>query len=141
MSCQLLIHVCSPLRATYNRSMARHLADAERYEAQVFEAGHLALTPHLTLTRHLDDTDPRQRARGIELALRYLDRADEVWVFGPRFSEGMKGELMYASCTGKPIVWYPSGAVCPDGIRLDQGLLALAFREGGDAILAVGAAR
>jgi hypothetical protein len=113
-----LIYLCSPLRATATRSMEQHLVDAERYELQILDAGRLAVAPHLILTRHLDDTDLRQRARGIDLALKYLQACDELWAFGPRISEGMKGEIILAALTGKPVRWFPSGSTEGGGIGL-----------------------
>lgn len=65
--------------------------------------GFLPLAPHLYFTTFLNDEDERERAYGIQLGFRWLEEADELWVFGKKISEGMKAEIARAEELGKPV--------------------------------------
>lgn len=54
----------------------------------------------------LDDNDPVQRERGIANDIELFNRKvmDEVWLFGDKFSKGMKAEVKLAKKLGIPII-------------------------------------
>jgi len=80
--------------------MDGNISRAAEYSRQVAEAGHVPITPHLYLTRFLDDMDPDDRARGIALGLEMLTKCDELWVFGSVRSAGMAAEIEAAEKRG-----------------------------------------
>ena len=105
----MLIFVCSPLRGDrpyttgkYNRN----LRNAAEYSRRVVDAGHTPITPHLYFSRFIDDHQPEERERGLQMSKELLRLCDEVWVFDENgTSEGMKGEITFASQLGKPVIY------------------------------------
>ena len=96
----MLIFVCSPMRGErpytttkYNRN----LKAAAEYTRRVINEGHIPITPHLMLKDTLDDHNPDDRKKGIEISRDLLALCDEVWVFAENgTSDGMMGEIEYA---------------------------------------------
>ena len=72
------------------RTIARCLAHAE----------HLPLVPHLLFPPILDEGTERQLA--LELCLRLVQLADELWVYG-KPTEGMRLEISAAEKFGIPV--------------------------------------
>lgn len=107
----MLIFVCSPLAAGGGRTMAGNIAAARDYRRQVVLMGHYPITPHLDLTEALDDNNPAEREIGLQIGETVLDRCEEVWVFGPRLSSGMRREIRRARKLGIHVVWYLDGDV------------------------------
>lgn len=58
--------------------------------------------PYMTDCLSLDDTDPKQRERGMtnNKALLASGVVDELWLYGDRISEGMYEEIRIALSTG-----------------------------------------
>lgn len=65
--------------------------------------GFMPLAPHLYFTTFLNDGDKKERADGIRFGMRWLEEADEVWVFGGTISEGMAAEIAKAKELGKTV--------------------------------------
>lgn len=103
----MLIFVCSPLRGNRPYTTAKfnkNLRNAAEYSAGVVKEGHIPITPHLYFSSFLDDHDPADRAKGMEMSRELLELCDEVWVFeGSGISEGMKGEIDFANGLGKTV--------------------------------------
>ena len=105
------IYVCSPLRpistdlemakAELNRNMER----AENTCRWLSQNGFMPLAPHLYFTRFLDDGDARERTLGIDLGMKWLEQADELWCVGDRISEGMQAEIDLATRLGIPVYY------------------------------------
>ena len=103
----VLIFVCSPMRGDrpysttkYNRNMRA----AAQYSKTVVDEGHIPITPHLFFKDFMDDHDPEERKKAMEMSKQLLERCDEVWVFDENgTSEGMKGEIELASQLGKQV--------------------------------------
>ena len=55
--------------------------------------GFLPMAPHLYFTQFLKDEDAQERNTGMKLGMRWLEDADELWVFGNTISEGMAAEI------------------------------------------------
>ena len=66
----------------------------------------LPLSPHLYFPQILDDGKSKDRNFGMEYAMYFLRRSDEVWVYGDVISEGMKKELEEASGLKIPIRFF-----------------------------------
>ena len=62
------------------------------------------MTPHLYMTKALDDRDPLEREIGMAAGRRLLLHCDEIWV-GQKYgiSEGMKAEIELATKAGIPV--------------------------------------
>jgi len=63
--------------------------------------------PYLAAFQYLDDTDPRERQKGIDASTVFFTRPgafDELWLYGNRISEGMRGEIILALENSIPVV-------------------------------------
>jgi len=72
-----------------------------------FMPGVMPVVPYLSdCAGVLDDSIPEERAMGIGSAEEYFKRGmiDEVWLYGPKISNGMKGEILLAWDYGLPVL-------------------------------------
>jgi len=62
--------------------------------------------PYMTDCMVLDDTDPKQRSRGMgnNRAILESGMVNEIWLYGDRISEGMKTEITICQRLKIPIV-------------------------------------
>lgn len=97
-----LIYVCSPLRPVGNETILSNVEMARQYCRQVLERGYVPFAPHITGLWD-DDADEAVRAEALTCSLRYVSACDELWIFGPRISDGMTIEINWARASGKPI--------------------------------------
>ncbi len=109
----LLIYVASPLAPYLGSGFDMNIEKAKRYARSVADLGHFPLTPHLLLTRFLDDSNPAEREMGLQLGLEALTKADALWIFGEYLSGGMREEIKRAAAMAIPMRWFPDGV--PDG--------------------------
>ena len=79
----MLIFVCSPMRgdrpyttAKYNRNMRA----AAQYSKTVVNEGHIPITPHLFFKDFMDDHDPEEREKALEMSKQLLERCDEKYL-------------------------------------------------------------
>ena len=97
------IFICSPYRADspvdvhLNLNRALHAA---RYAAL---QNHIPVTPHLYFPQFLSDANDRERNLGLRYGWYELQSCSEVWVCGPRVSEGMQSEIDWANMHGIPV--------------------------------------
>lgn len=87
---QKIVYVCSPLRGEIQSNIER----ARTFGRYVAEQGATPIAPHVT--EFFDDTIPEQREQGLNLGINYLERSDELWVFGNQISSGMAEEIRIA---------------------------------------------
>lgn len=92
-----IVYICSPLRFSYERNKIK----ANLFQRYAYEKGCLPLAPHIIFPQFLDDETKVERRAGMEMGLQLLELCDELWVFGPRISEGMKMEIELARKLGK----------------------------------------
>lgn len=92
MSERKLVFIASPFAGDikHNTEMAI------RYCRYALEQGCDFIAPHLIYPRVLNDRDPAERQRGIQMGLRLLSKCDELCVCGDRITEGMKTEIAEA---------------------------------------------
>lgn len=50
-----------------------------------------------------DDADATDRERGMQRNYAHIKRCDELWLLGPRISQGMEGEARFARRCGLPV--------------------------------------
>lgn len=81
----------------FNREVARYFC------RKILREGKRPVAPHLYYTQFCDDNDPRERALGLELAIKDLDECDSflLVIVGGVVSSGMCGELEHLTKTGK----------------------------------------
>lgn len=96
------IFICSPYRGNIRMNTARAIYYAE----QVAEKGNIPIVPHLYFPIFLDENDPAERVKGIDMGLELMAVCDEVYVFGFEITEGMKFELDHAKTLKKPVRLY-----------------------------------
>lgn len=90
------IYICSPCRG----DMEKNIIKAQNYcrEAVELYPDVVPIAPHVYCTQFLDDTNPDERAVGMEMGIALLDMCDELWVYGiENPSEGMQQEIEYAT--------------------------------------------
>ena len=102
-----MVYIASPLRGDYNTN----IKNAVEYCRLAGERGVLPLAPHIIFSQWCNDTVPQQREQGLQLGLALLQKADELWVMGTTFSQGMQGEVAFAQEHEIPmfVVTHPHG--------------------------------
>jgi hypothetical protein len=90
------IYVCSPLKG----DIMNNVRKAQLYSKFVASLGHIPYTPHIYFTIFFDDTKEEERCTCMKLALEWLVQCDELWFFGDKITEGMKGEIDLAKKLG-----------------------------------------
>ena len=94
-----MVYIASPLRGDYNTN----IKNAVEYCRLAGEKGVLPLAPHIIFSQWCNDIIPEQREQGLRLGLALLQKADELWVMGTTFSQGMQGEVKFAQEHGIPM--------------------------------------
>lgn len=84
-----LVYICSPLRGDVERNIRK----ANGYCRFAATKSVVPIAPHAMFTGFLDDAIPEEREMGLAMGLELLKRCSELWVFGEKFSEGMKAEI------------------------------------------------
>lgn len=97
-----LVFVCSPLAG----AVAQNLENARRYSRFAVDRGAIPVTPHLLYPQFLDDTNTAERQLGIFFGLVLLRKCEELWVFGTRYSKGMRVEIAKARKHGMKIRFF-----------------------------------
>ena len=96
-----VVYICSPLRRSYESNIIK----ANLFSRYAYEKGCLPIAPHAIFPQFLDDENKFERKVGMAMGLQLLELCDEVWVFGPCISEGMKAEIELARKLGKPTLY------------------------------------
>jgi len=94
---RLKVYICSPYRDNPEKNRQKAL----KYCRKAFEEGYLPIAPHVYFPQFLDETTEREQ--GLEMALQLLLECQEIWVFGPEITEGMKREIELAKKFNIPI--------------------------------------
>lgn len=94
-----LIYVASP----YAGDIEKNTEFAKEACRHVMNEGHAFFAPHLLYPAILDEQQPEQRQRGLDMGLAMLPRCDELWCYGGRISFGMHLEIEEAGRLGIPI--------------------------------------
>lgn len=97
-----MVYICSPYRGDIEANTAR----AKRYCYFAHTQGVAPIAPHLHCPLFLDENLPDERQAGIEIGFEYLRRADELWCFGDRLTEGMELELQAAQHLKIPVRYF-----------------------------------
>ncbi|GHV17367.1 hypothetical protein FACS189425_03460 [Clostridia bacterium] len=98
------VYICSLYRGRNETEIGENVGNAIKYCQYAVKQGVFPIAPHLYLTRFLDDSDPAERKLGLELGLILLRACSEMWIYGERISEGMRGEITEANRLGIKII-------------------------------------
>ncbi len=96
------VFICSP----YAGDTAGNMMKAIRYMRFAACAGVVPFAPHLLYPQVFDEFDPAERELGIGFGMVWLDKCDELWVFGRHISSGMTREIDKATKRGVPIRYF-----------------------------------
>lgn len=110
------IYLAGPYRAKNGHTVAENVQAASEVAAEVFEAGHVAVTPHLLTERAAKEADLTDE-EWLDRTMSMLKRCDALLLL-PRWqdSEGACDELDYAWKVGMP-VYAASGAAGEAGAQ------------------------
>lgn len=98
----LKVFICSPFRGDIKENTKR----AVYYAKMAVKAGEIPIVPHLIFPAFLDENNPNERLKGIEMGLELMEICEEVWVFGFQITDGMKLELDHAREKQIPVRLY-----------------------------------
>jgi hypothetical protein len=93
------VFICSP----YAGDIEANTANARRFMRFAVEQGAIPFAPHLLYPQVLDDADSHERGLALTFGLIWLDKCEELWVFGDTVSCGMAKELERAAKREMPI--------------------------------------
>lgn len=96
------IYICSPFRGDIEANTKKALF----YGKIVIATERIPVVPHLYFPQFLDDNNPTERMKGIEMGLELMDACDEIYVFGFNITEGMMFELDHAKAKRIPVRLY-----------------------------------
>lgn len=100
-----LIYICSPYRAEDKKTLKRNIEYAKEITRWVLMRGDAAVTPHLYMTKCLNDDIPEEREIGLKAGKEIILRCDAVFV-GEKYgiSKGMKEEIEFAKAMRIPVI-------------------------------------
>ena len=83
-----LIFVCSPFQGR-----EENIEKAKRYCRMLVNMGYIPIAPHIYFSQFMDDLNPDDRRKALEMNKKLLEFCDELWIFGNEITEGMKEEI------------------------------------------------
>ncbi len=89
-------YVCSP----YAGDTKSNVKKARGYCRRLYELGYTPLAPHLLFPQFIEDSIPRERKDGLDMAEELLRRCRVVVVCGRDIFDGMMGEIALARRIG-----------------------------------------
>lgn len=118
------VQILSPFRGATPADQRRNVAYAQAALLDCLTRDEAPFAPHLLYPDVLDDSDPVQRAQGIEAGLEWMTAVDAAVVYTDLgISVGMAAELRAAEVAGIPVErrslpgWVSAVApICPHGV-------------------------
>ena len=99
-------YVCAPLAGDLNKN----ISNAKKFGKFLFDRGMAPVIPHI-YAEILDDKDPYDRELGMNADRSLLFKCDEMWVFGDKFTKGMKEEIHFAKMINMKIKYISNSEV------------------------------
>lgn len=97
-----VVFIAHPLRGDEEKN----LKNVERYiRFAIAQKNIHPCCPWYAMVKALDDRNDRHRLRGLQANFAILARCDELWVCGPKITEGVKEEIEVAQTWRIPIVY------------------------------------
>ena len=85
-----VIFVCSPFQGK-----KENIEKAKKYCRMLVDMGYIPIAPHVYFSQFMDDHNPEDRKKALEMNKKLLEFCDELWVFGEEITEGMREEIDY----------------------------------------------
>ena len=97
-----IVYICS----LYAGDTVRNILAAQRYCKFAVEQGCIPFAAHLFFSQFMDDSDPMQRSLGLSFGNIFMDKCQEIWIFGGSYSAGMRAEYERAVRKGYRIRYF-----------------------------------
>lgn len=94
-----LAYVCSP----YSGDVEANTVLAQNICRTALECERIPFAPHLLFPQFMDDTKPAERELAMFMDRILLSKCDELWLYTPHVSTGMRAEVCWAKALGTPI--------------------------------------
>lgn len=103
------VYICAPFKGDRKGNIEK----AKEYSKQTYNEGYIPICVHMYLEEATGlDEEKGNRKELLRLGKEFVRICDEVWVFGEKISEGMKGEIEVAEKKGKKVVFKGGGGKC-----------------------------
>ena len=99
-------YVCAPLAG----DLKKNIGNAKKFGKFLFDRGMAPVIPHI-YAEILDDKEPYDRELGMNADRSLLFKCDEMWVFGDKFTKGMKEEIHFAKMINTKIKYISNSEV------------------------------
>lgn len=99
-------YVCAPLAG----DLKKNISNAKKFGKFLFDRGMAPVIPHI-YAEILDDKEPYDRELGMNADRSLLFKCDEMWVFGDKFTKGMKEEIHFAKMINMKIKYISNSEV------------------------------
>lgn len=97
-----IVYICS----RYAGDIANNVIAAQRYCRFAIDSGYIPFAAHLLFPLFLNDAIPAERMLGLSFGNIFMDKCDEVWIFGSEYSAGMQAEYDRAVKKGYRIRYF-----------------------------------
>lgn len=97
-----IVYICS----RYAGDIANNVIAAQRYCRFAVDSGYIPFAAHLLFPLFLNDAIPAERMLGLSFGNIFMDKCDEVWIFGSEYSAGMQAEYDRAVKKGYRIRYF-----------------------------------
>lgn len=105
-----IVYICAPYSGTPER-IQENIAKVRKYCCMAAAQGFAPFAAHLAICGFLNDNIPEQRQLGIEIDEAFMEKCNELWVFGSRISSGMTAEIEWFKRAKKPIRWFSEDGI------------------------------
>lgn len=106
-----IAYICSPYGAETALGVHNNVENAKKYGKFAISKGYVPFIAHIAICGFLNDASPEERNIGLCIDNRFIDKCDELWVFGDDISNGMKMELAYATLHHIPVRHFTTDCV------------------------------
>ena len=95
-----VVYICSP----YRGDEETNTENAKKYCSMAVKRNAIPFAPHLLYPMFMSEESERDLS--LYMGLVMLDKCAEVWVFGERITEGMRGEIERAEMRKKKVRYF-----------------------------------
>lgn len=89
-----LVYICSPFSG--DGDIEINIANARVFCRYAIQNNYIPFAAHLLFPQFMNDNDPKERELAILMNKVFLDKCDELWVFGNVITRGMNIEIKRA---------------------------------------------
>lgn len=95
-----LVYICSP----YAGDIEKNTYKARAFSRFAVEKKYIPIAPHLLCPQYLNEET--ERWLGLKMGIVFMEKCEEIWVFGDVVSEGMAAEIDKAKRMRKKIRYF-----------------------------------